>query len=83
MFWRRNGFFISVSEGRAADAALVISQSPETSELIRQGKIDYGEAMQSGAVQVQGMEHLETFGKLFPEPDLDAPLAPAGPGAHD
>ena len=72
-----------VSEERAADADLVISQSPETAELVRQGKIDFGEAMQSGAIQVQGAEHLATFGELFPEPSLDTEFPPAGPGARD
>jgi hypothetical protein len=29
------------------------------------------------------MEHLPTFGALFPEPSLDKQFEPMGPGARD
>lgn len=67
------------SEGAAADADLVITQSAETSELVRQKKIDFVAAMQSGDIAVEGIENVETFGRLFPEPVLDAEIPPMGP----
>jgi hypothetical protein len=73
----------SVSEETAADADLVFSYTPVTAELIRVGKLDFGAAMQSGDVIVQGTEHLPTFGALFPEPSLDKQFEPMGPGARD
>lgn len=73
----------TLEEGGTAAADLVIRQSPVTAELIRQGKIDLGAAMQSGEVQVEGMEHLETFGRLFPHTGLDTQIEPVSPGARD
>ena len=73
----------SANEEKASDADLVISYSPVTAELIRVGKLDFGAAMQSGQVQVRGMEHLPAFGALFPEPSPDTPFPPMGPGARD
>jgi hypothetical protein len=67
----------------APDAQMIIRYSTLTSELIRLGKLDFGAAMESGAVEVVGPEHLETFGRLFPEPALDTPFPPMGPGALD
>ncbi len=68
----------NVEEGAAVEADLVIAQSPETGELVRQRKLDFGSEMQRGAIQIKGMEHLATFGALFPEPNLDVELAPMG-----
>jgi len=72
----------TVIEGADGSPDMTITQGPETSELIRQKKVDPMQAMQDGSFKVDGMEHMETFGKLFSE-SLDAELAPMAPGAAD
>ena len=69
------------AEERAVKADIVISQSPETFELIRQSKLEPGAAMESGRLTVQGMENMEQFGKLFHLPALDQEIPAMGPGA--
>ena len=71
----------TLTEERAAPADLVMSQSPETFELIRVGKLDPMAAMQSGELKVEGMQHMATFGMLFPTPTLDTVIEPMSPGA--
>jgi hypothetical protein len=34
-------------------------------------------------MKVDGMQHMETFGRLFAEPALDAVVPPMSPGAMD
>lgn len=71
----------SSAEEHAANADIVLTQSPETFELIRQGKLDPATAMQSGRLTVKGMENMERFGMLFHPPALDQPIPAMGPGA--
>ena len=71
----------SMTEGRAAKPDLVISQSPETFELIRQNKLDPMVAVQSGAFKAEPMEALQTFGMLFAPQGLDQEIPPMGVGA--
>ncbi len=67
-----------LEEGAAENPDLVITQSPETGELVRQRKLDFATELQKGSIRVKGMEHLGTFGALFPEPDPDMTLEPMG-----
>jgi putative sterol carrier protein len=69
-----------ITEGAAANPDMTITQSPETFELLRQGKLDPAAAMQSGAMQIQGMEHMATYGALFSPPSLDKDIPPMGGG---
>ncbi len=39
-------------------------------------------AMLTGKIKVQGIRHMGTFGKLFPEPGPDQPMEPL-PGQTD
>ena len=71
----------SVTEESASNPDMVMTQTPEAFELMRQGKLDPAAAMKSGAVQIQGMEHMTTYAALFPPPDLDATIEPMGVGA--
>ena len=73
----------TLTEGADGPADIVMRQGPETSELMRQKKIGFEEAMQSGALRIQGMEHMSTFGQLFAEPALDTQFEPMSPGASD
>lgn len=72
-----------VEAGAAADADLVIAQSPLTAELVRAGVLTRAEAVQRGDVQVTGAAGLEAFERLFPTPGLDTAVPPANPGAKD
>ncbi|MDX1688980.1 MAG: DinB family protein [Candidatus Promineifilaceae bacterium] len=56
----------TVSDGRAADADLIITQSAETFEKSLQRMHDPVEAIESGQIQVSNFESLGTFGELFP-----------------
>ena len=69
----------TVMEERAGKADLVMTQSPETFELIRQTKLDPMGAIQGGQLKVDGMEHMQTFGALFPPPDIDREIEPMAP----
>ena len=82
-FWtlRVNDGAATVAEKRAPKPDVTITQSPETFELIRQGKLDPAAAMQSGALKAEPMDQMATFGALFPEPSLDKQIEPMGVGA--
>ena len=69
------------TEGHAANADIVLSQSPVTFELIRQGKLDPASAMESGLLKVQRVENMPRFGALFHPPALDQVIPAMGPGA--
>ncbi|MBI1878030.1 MAG: DinB family protein [Chloroflexi bacterium] len=56
----------SVSEGEAANADLVMTQSAETFEKSFRRMHNPVEAIQSGQIQVNNFESLATFGQLFP-----------------
>ena len=56
----------TATPGRPERADLVITESAETFEKLRQGIQSPMDAMQSGAMRVSNMEALGTFGKLFP-----------------
>ncbi len=71
----------TVAEEREPQPDLIIIQSPETFELVRQGKLNPAAAMQSGALKAVPMEQMATFGTLFPPPSLDTQIAPMGVGA--
>ena len=73
----------TVAEEANGTADMTITQSPQTSELLRQKKLDPMQAMQSGAMKVEGLQHMETFGQLFAEPSLDMQMEPMSPGAAD
>ena len=70
-----------VSEGRAAQPDLLISQSPETFVKTRTGIENPMLALLTGKIKVQGWRKLGTFEKLFPIKSLD--FAPAPVGALD
>jgi putative sterol carrier protein len=65
-----------VSEGRAADAELVIIQSPETFVRTRTGIENPTLALWTGKIKVRGWRKLGTFEKLFPIMSLDFAPAP-------
>jgi putative sterol carrier protein len=67
-----------VSEGRAAYADLVMTQSPETFVKTRTGIEDLRLAVLKGKIKVHGLRNLATFEKLFPIKSLDFAPAPAG-----
>ena len=71
----------TATEEHAINADIVVTQSPETFELIRQGKLDPAAAMQSGRLTAHGIENMERFGMLFHPPALDQQIPPMGPGA--
>ena len=71
----------TAAEERASRADVVLSQSPETFELIRQSKLDSAAAMQSGLLKVEGTANMERFGMLFQPPALDQEIPAMGPGA--
>jgi len=56
----------TVSEGEAADANLVLTQSAETFEKSIRRIHNPADAIQSGQIQVSSFESLATFGQLFP-----------------
>ena len=70
-----------VTEGRAAQADLVIMQSPETFVRTRTGIENPTLAVWTGKIEVRGWRNLGTFEKLFPIKSLD--FAPAPPGTLD
>jgi hypothetical protein len=74
---------VGVTEERGAQPDLVITQDPVTAELVRQGKLDFMAEVQAGHIQVHGMENMQTFGELFPEPSPETQFPPMGPGARD
>ena len=57
----------TVSEGQAVQADLILTQSPETFMKTRLELHDLMVAMQTGAIAVQGIEHMGTFASLFPQ----------------
>jgi putative sterol carrier protein len=61
----------SVTEGASGNPDIVMTQSPDTFMQIFLGMTDPMSAMQSGNIQVQGMENMMTYGSMFP------PLDPA------
>lgn len=67
-----------VSEGRAAQPDLIISQSPETFVKTRTGIEHPTLARLTGKIKVQGWRNLRTFEKLFPIKGLDFAPAPVG-----
>lgn len=56
----------TVAEERAARADLVITQSPDTFLKTRTEIHNPMEAMQTGEIRIQGVEHMGTFTALFP-----------------
>jgi putative sterol carrier protein len=72
------GVACRVSEGRAAYADLVMSQSPETFMETRTGIEDPLLALLQGKIKVRGLRNLATFEQLFPIKSLD--FAPATKG---
>jgi hypothetical protein len=56
----------SISEGEAADADLVMTQSAETFEKSFRRIHNPAQAIQAGQIQVSSFESLATFGQLFP-----------------
>lgn len=56
----------TISEGEAANADLVMTQSAETFEKSFRRIHNPAEAIQSGAIQVSNFESLGIFGQLFP-----------------
>jgi len=56
----------TVSDGRTADADLIITQDAATFEKSLQGMHDPIEAIESGQIQVSNFESLGTFVELFP-----------------
>ena len=56
----------TVSEGQAAQVDLVVTQSPESFMKTRLELHDPVAAMQTGAIAVQGSEHMGVFAALFP-----------------
>jgi hypothetical protein len=56
----------TVSEGQAAQADLIVTQSPESFTKTRLELHDPVVAMQSGEIAVQGIEHMGAFAALFP-----------------
>jgi putative sterol carrier protein len=70
-----------VSEGRPAQADLVIIQSAETFVKTRTGIENPTLARWKGKIKVRGWRNLGTFEKLFPIKSLD--FAPAPPGRLD
>jgi hypothetical protein len=56
----------TVSEGQPAHADLILTQSPESFMKTRLELHDPIVAMQTGAIAVQGIEHMRTFAALFP-----------------
>ena len=67
-----------VSEGRAAQADLVIIQSPETFVKTRTVIENPTLALWTGKIKVRGLRNLGTFEKLFPIKNLDFAPAPVG-----
>ena len=67
-----------VSEGRAAQPDLFISQNPETFVKTRTGIEHPMLALLTGKIKVQGWCKLRTFEKLFPIKSLDFAPAPVG-----
>jgi len=65
-----------VRVGRPERVDLEMIQSIETFSLVLLGKVDPGEAIQSGAIQVIHSENLPTLGRLFPAPEPDKNLTP-------
>jgi putative sterol carrier protein len=65
-----------VSEGRAAQPDLLISQSPETFVKTRTGMQQPVLALLSRKIKVRGLRKLRTFEKLFPIRSLDFAPAP-------
>ena len=57
----------TVSEGQAAQADLVVTQSPESFMKTRLELHDPVAAMRSGEIAVQGIEQMRTFAALFPQ----------------
>jgi hypothetical protein len=66
----------TVTEERAAQADLVMSQSVETFVRIFNDMIEPKEAIQSGALQVSDPAQLATLGQLFPPPTPDQVIVP-------
>lgn len=56
----------TISEGEAANADLVLTQSAETFEKSLRRIHNPADAIQSGQIQVSSFERLGTFGQLFP-----------------
>ena len=71
----------SCEEGRAADADVVMTQSPESFVKSMTGLHDPAAAMQSGEIAVEGMENMERYGALFPPIDPARAIPPMGPTA--
>ncbi|MBI4497483.1 MAG: DinB family protein [Chloroflexi bacterium] len=68
-------------EERAPHAEVVLTQSPETFVKTLVGMLDPMTAIQSGAIQVAGMEHLATYGALFPPLTPERVIQPMGRAA--
>ena len=70
----------TVSEGRAEQPDLVITQSPDIFVKTWIGMSDPAALMQSGEIQMQGSpESMEAYGALFPPPDPSTAIPPMGP----
>jgi len=59
----------AVEEGGTAEADLIFEQSVESLMKTFNGMHDPAQAIQSGEIQVHGMEHLPTYAALLPPPD--------------
>ena len=71
----------TVAEEHAQTADLVMTQSPDTFVKMFTGMADPMSLIQSGELKVQGMEHLPTYGSIFPAPDPDRDIDPMSPPA--
>ena len=71
----------SVPEEHAEPADLVMTQSTDTFVKIITGIADPMSLIQSGDINVQGMEHMATYGAVFAPPDPDMDIEPMSPPA--
>jgi hypothetical protein len=70
-----------VTEGRAPQPDLVLTQSAETFQATMIGAQNPMLAMLSGKIKVRGLRNMATFGKLFPPPRPDSIFESPGDGA--
>jgi putative sterol carrier protein len=68
----------SVTEESAANPDMVFTQTPEAFELLRQGKLDPVQAMQSGSMEVDGIDRMPEWSAVFAPPPLDKVLPAMG-----
>ncbi len=71
----------SVSDGKASEPDLMMTLSTDTFMTMFKKLRNPALLMLSGKIKVKGFSKMGTFGKLFPDPDLDAPLRLAAANA--